>query len=164
MTDELPAALHARITALCEAGDAAGDAGDHAAALRRYGEAWASLPSPPERWAAAVWIVSSIGDVRLARGETGPALAAFTDALAWDGPGNPYLHLRRGQCLLDLGEPDGAADELCRAYMGGGEELFEGDDPRYFAFLRTRIAPPPGGWPGDSIMQSDPDASERPGR
>jgi hypothetical protein len=54
------------------------------------------------------------------------------------GLGNSFLHLRLGQVLLDLAEPDLAADELMRAYMGAGETIFETQEPKYLAFLRTR--------------------------
>ena len=43
------------------------------------------------------------------------------------------------------GNPDRAADELARAYMGAGSDIFEGAD-KYLAFLKTRLQPPPGGW------------------
>lgn len=59
--------------------------------------------------------------------------------------GNPFLHLRLGQCQFELGNLDRAADELARAYMGAGADIFEGAD-KYFAFLKTRLQPPPGGW------------------
>ena len=59
--------------------------------------------------------------------------------------GNPFLHLRLGQCQFELGSLDRAADELARAYMGAGEEIFEAAD-KYFEFLKTRLEPPPGGW------------------
>jgi hypothetical protein len=48
------------------------------------------------------------------------------------------LHLRYGQVLLDGEEPDAAADELMRAYMAEGLEIFASEDPRYLAFLKTR--------------------------
>jgi len=62
-----------------------------------------------------------------------------------DAIGNPFLHLRLGQCQFELGELDRAADELARAYMGAGAKIFEGGD-KYFSFLKTRLEPPPGGW------------------
>jgi hypothetical protein len=62
-----------------------------------------------------------------------------------DAIGNPFLHLRLGQCLYELGDLDRAADELTRAYLGGGADLFDGAD-QYLAFLKTRLEPPPGGW------------------
>ena len=52
--------------------------------------------------------------------------------------GNPFLHLRLGQCQFELGNLDRAADELMRAYMAGGPELFEDEDARYLRFLATR--------------------------
>ncbi|MNY35732.1 hypothetical protein D3C86_1701600 [compost metagenome] len=54
------------------------------------------------------------------------------------GIGNPFLHLRLGQVLLDDGQDDRAADELMRAYMGAGPQIFAAEDARYLAFLKTR--------------------------
>ena len=36
--------------------------------------------------------------------------------------GNPFLRLRLGQVQVELGALDEAADNLTRAYMGGGRE------------------------------------------
>ncbi|MFJ8473288.1 hypothetical protein [Kitasatospora sp. NPDC094011] len=55
-----------------------------------------------------------------------------------DGLGNPYVHLRLGQTTFELGDHDRAADELIRAHLGGGPELFREDDPTYRGFLRSR--------------------------
>jgi hypothetical protein len=52
--------------------------------------------------------------------------------------GNPFIHFRLGQCQFELGNLDRAADELMRAYMGAGREIFDQDDPKYFQFLATR--------------------------
>lgn len=55
-----------------------------------------------------------------------------------DGLGNPYIHLRLGQTAFELGDHSRAADELIRAYMGGGPDIFEEDDAKYLAFLGAR--------------------------
>jgi hypothetical protein len=60
--------------------------------------------------------------------------------------GNPFLHLRLGQCQFELGNLDRAADELARAYMGAGLEIFDSEDAKYFEFLKMRMAPPSDGW------------------
>ena len=60
------------------------------------------------------------------------------------GLGNPFVHLRLGECCFDIGERDRAADELTRAYMGAGREIFAEEDPKYIEFLGTRIKPPVG--------------------
>ncbi|WP_220213464.1 hypothetical protein [Streptomyces shenzhenensis] len=39
---------------------------------------------------------------------------------------------------MELGDHDRAANELMRAYMGGAPDIFDEDDPKYLAFLRTR--------------------------
>jgi hypothetical protein len=44
-----------------------------------------------------------------------------------------FLHLRLG------------ADELARAYMGAGADIFDGAG-KYFAFLKSRLQAPPDGW------------------
>ena len=55
------------------------------------------------------------------------------------GLGNPYIHFRLGQTYFENGIMDKAADELTRAYMGAGLEIFMEDDPKYLAFLETKI-------------------------
>ena len=55
-----------------------------------------------------------------------------------DAIGNPFLHFRLGQVLYDDAQLDAAADELMRAYMGAGPEVFASEDPKYLQFLQTR--------------------------
>ena len=56
-----------------------------------------------------------------------------------DGQGNALIHLRLGQTSFELGDLDRAADELTRAYMAAGSEIFEDEDVKYVAFLSTKI-------------------------
>jgi len=53
--------------------------------------------------------------------------------------GNPFIHLRRGQVLFEQGEMEAAVQELLRAYMRGGDEIFSEDDPKYFRLLTLKI-------------------------
>lgn len=70
------------------------------------------------------------------------ALNSFQNAVQCPGGlGNPYIHLRLGQLYFERHQLDNAADELTRAYMGGGIDIFMEDDPRYLAFLETRLSP-----------------------
>lgn len=144
--DELPEPVHERVRDLCRQGDAFAEQGLYSAALAPYWAAWELLPEPRSDWQAGTWILGSIGDANFLAGD----FAAGRDnlSLAMHGPdaiGNPFLHLRLGQCLYETGDLDRAADELTRAYLGGGADLFDGAD-RYLSFLKTRIEPPPGGW------------------
>lgn len=52
--------------------------------------------------------------------------------------GNPFLHLRLGHCQFELGSFDVAADELMRAYKGGGADVFAHEDRKYLEFGAAR--------------------------
>lgn len=52
---------------------------------------------------------------------------------------DPKVHLQKGKCHFELGEPDHAADSLTRAYMLGGIDTFKGEEPKYLEFLKTKI-------------------------
>lgn len=138
-TAELPNKTHAEIQALCAQGDALAEQEDYQPALKVYWTAWDLLPEPKTQWEAATWILGAIGDANFLSGD----FIAGRDNLSMamqcpDAIGNPFLHLRLGQCRFELGELDKAADELARAYMGGGAEIFE-DADKYLAFLKTRM-------------------------
>jgi tetratricopeptide (TPR) repeat protein len=143
---ELADDIYDRIKALCEEGDKLAGGGAYPAALEQYWAAWDLLPEPQTDWEASTWILAAIGDANF----LGEDYVAGRDNLSMamhcpDAIGNPFLHLRLGQCQYELGNLDRAADELTRAYMGGGAEIFEGEK-KYFNFLKTKLQPPPGGW------------------
>ncbi|MGW1102438.1 tetratricopeptide repeat protein [Streptomyces sp. NPDC002540] len=136
---QLPDEVHAEIRDLCQEGDALAGMGELVEAKRRYIEALRLLPGDHRGWAAATWIYVAIGDLHFRLGVYDRAYKCFHNAVQCpDGLGNPYIHLRLGQTTFELGDHDHAADELIRAYMGGGPEIFEEDDPKYLRFLKTR--------------------------
>ncbi|MGC3962800.1 MAG: hypothetical protein QM803_05565 [Rhodocyclaceae bacterium] len=64
--------------------------------------------------------------------------------------GNPFFHLRLGQASLEL-EPSSitdntstATDNLARALICGGIEIFDGEDPKYFSQISKILRPPAG--------------------
>ena len=143
---ELPEPVYQKIKARCAEGDAFAERGEYPAALEQYWAAWDLLPEPPTDWGAATWILGTIGDMNFQGGD----YVAGRDNLSMamhcpNAIGNPFLHLRLGQCQFQLGNLDRAADELARAYMGAGAEIFQNEE-EYFEFLKTRLEPPPGGW------------------
>ena len=137
---ELDDAMYSEITRLCEEGNVLDEAGDHAGAIACFSEAWNLLPEPKFQWEAASWLLVSIGDVSFQRGKYEDAKNALqTCLLECDGMiGNPFVHFRLGQSCFELSEFDRAADELMRAYMGAGEEIFSQHDPKYRDFLASR--------------------------
>jgi len=138
-TSELPSTIHEAIQHLCSGGDQLASAGRYEEAIGEYNRAWEIVPEPRTQWNASTWILAAIADAAFLANYKTSAREALEYAMACpDAVGNPFLHLRLGQVLLDLGEEDRAADELIRAYMGAGAELFAAEDQRYLSFLRTR--------------------------
>lgn len=143
---ELSSEAYKRIQALCERGDQFAEKGNYAAAVELYWSAWDLLPEPQMEWEAATWILGSIGDANFMRGDYIAGQESLSLAMHCpDAIGNPFLHLRLGQCQFEIGNLDQAADELTRAHMAAGSDIFEGAE-KYFAFLMTRLQPPPAGW------------------
>ena len=133
---------HARIRALSEQAEAHAAEGRYAEAQRLYGEALRIVPRPREDYEASTWLYAAIGDVRFLSGDfMGTAHAMRLALRSLNGLGNPFIHKRLGQALLELEQLDEAADELCRAFAVGGEEAFSSEEPKYLAFLKTRLKP-----------------------
>lgn len=136
---ELDSSTYDEIKRLCESGDQLCTQGAFEAAIAEYNKAWELVPEPKNEWGTSTWILAAIGDTAFQAGHTTSARKALEYAMTCpEAVGNPFLHLRFGQVLLDSGMPDRAADELMRAYMGGGMEIFKSEEPRYIAFLKTR--------------------------
>ncbi|MHA6823017.1 tetratricopeptide repeat protein [Ralstonia pseudosolanacearum] len=136
---ELDASTHEAIKALCAEGDRLAEVKSYEAAVAEYNKAWALVPEPKNEWQASTWILAAIADACFLSGYKTSALKALQFAMTCPGAvGNPFLHLRLGQVLLDSGDEDSAADELMRAYMGGGPEIFASEEGRYLDFLKTR--------------------------
>jgi hypothetical protein len=55
-----------------------------------------------------------------------------------------FIHLRLGEIAFESGDRRRAADELARAYMGGGREAFATEDPKYLALVEEVLKPPKG--------------------
>ena len=140
---ELPDDVHARIAALSERGNALQDDEQYDAALACFREAWDVLPPPREEWEAATWLLVAIGDTLFLAGRFQEAREPLQKAVYCPGGlGNAFLHLRLGQVQYELHDVARAKDELARAFMGGGDEIFEGDDPKYWRFIREILRPP----------------------
>jgi tetratricopeptide (TPR) repeat protein len=144
---ELEESIYVQIQALCSRGENLVDVGEYEEALDVFWSAWDLLPEPKTAWDASTWILAAIGDVNFQQED----FEAGRDNLAMamhcpDAIGNPFLHLRLGQCQFELGNLDRAADELARALLIESPKLFESEDPKYLQFIKGRLKAPPGGW------------------
>lgn len=139
---QLDEALHSSIATLSKAGDAYVELGHYDLALEKYREAFALLPSPFKRWDAATWLLTAIGDTLFLKREFVRAREVFQEAMHCPAAvGNPFLHLRLGQVQFELKNLERAKDELARAYMGGSDELFRDEDPKYLRFIKEILRP-----------------------
>ena len=144
--DKLPKEISQLIDSLCRKGDQFAGMEQYDDAIEKYGEAWELLPEPRQQWPAATWILMSVGDAQFRLREFAEAADLLFDAIEYpDGDANAFLYLRLGQCLLELGQLNNAADSLENAFRLGGEEVFDGEDPKYLGFLKAqlKIAPKP---------------------
>lgn len=140
---ELDDETHERITELCEQGDEDVDEERYDEAIAKYNQALALIPEPVTDWEAATWVLTALGETYFFKGDYEKARQSLTDAMHCpDAIGNPLIHLRLGQAQFELGNMDRARDELARAYMGGDEEIFDDEDPKYLALVRSTLRPP----------------------
>ncbi len=136
---ELSEAIHSKIQRLSAEGDALGDKRRYLEAISVYWQAWDLLPEPKTEWEAATWLLAAISDANFLGRDYAAGKDNLTTAMHCPNAiGNPFLHLRLGQCQFELGALDRAADELMRAYMGAGADIFKDQDPKYIRFLQSQ--------------------------
>lgn len=137
---ELNDKLYEEILVISKKGDELADEGNYPEALTHYWKAFDLVPEPKTDWSASTWLLTAIGDANFAGGDFQAGVDNLSNAMHCpDAIGNPFIHLRLGQCQFEVGNHTRAADELTRAYALEGESIFEEDDPKYFEFLKTKI-------------------------
>src|SRR6187399_1287203 len=129
---ELEDAVSDQIQRHCAKGDDSAKQALYPDALKEYWAAWDLLPEPKTQWEAATWILAAVGDANYLSGDFVAGRDNLSHAMHCpDAIGNPFLHLRLGQCQFEVGNEDRAADEQARAYLTEGHQIFQGQDPKY---------------------------------
>ena len=142
---KLPVETFAEIKRLSSEGQKRLADGDPDAAFEAFYKALDLLPTPHTVWNASGWLLVAMGSTAIRAGEFEDALEPLRDAMQCPGTvGNPWVHLLFGQVRFELGETAAAADDLCRAYTGGGRAIFDGLHPKYFALVEESMPAPPG--------------------
>jgi tetratricopeptide (TPR) repeat protein len=137
---EIDHTVHLSIVSLSEEGDMLADQYCFIEALEKYHEALNLLPKPVENWDAALWLFVAIGDAYFFDKNFSEAFEWFKKSIyTTDGAGNPFVHMRLGECALELHDIKYARDELMRAFMLGGTELFDEEDPKYLNTIEDLI-------------------------
>jgi tetratricopeptide (TPR) repeat protein len=148
--EEVPADPGDQVSRFFDEGDEFLNDGRHDEAIALYQAAWDLLPEPRTDHPDAMLVLAVIGDVHFFRGEFAAGRDAFMTCMKCpegEPTANPFLRLRLGQCMYELGETVEAANWLAGAYLLEGKELCSQDDPKYLEFIKSRLEPPPGGWP-----------------
>lgn len=128
------------ITELCGRGDDQVEAGRYEEAIARYEDALALVPQPVRAWAVTTWILTAIAEARFLQKDWVRAKESIFEAFRCEGAiGNAFLHLRLGQVELELGAKGRALEELIRAHQRAGDEVFEGEDPKYLAMVKAAL-------------------------
>lgn len=137
---KLPDDVRQMIDKLCQKGDQFVQIDQLDDALDQYEAAWELLPNPKNQWPAATWILMAVGDVYFERREFAAAADALREALDLpDGETNPFIWLRMGQSLFEIGDLNGAANALETAFRMTGEELFADEEAKYLDFVKTQL-------------------------
>jgi tetratricopeptide (TPR) repeat protein len=130
------------------AGDALADEGRHGEALASFNAAWQALDEPKDEQDWAVNVLAAIADCCFFLGRWDECRDAIQHAFRCGADvSNPFLRLRLGQCLYELGNLRESTDWLVPVYLMEGREPFKDEDPKYLESFRSQLKPPPEGWP-----------------
>jgi tetratricopeptide (TPR) repeat protein len=132
------------IKCLCAEGYRLYDENNYKEALRLFYKAWTDIPKPQTDHEEAGWVLTAIGDCYFRTEQWAQGQESLTSALHCPNmKGNPFIHLRLGQCLLELNRPNDAVEHLEQAYLNGGSKLFSNELPKYLmAAMQGDISPP----------------------
>lgn len=140
--DELSEEIINKLNELAEIGNDYYDQEKYDEALKVWEEALSLIPHPQQFYSQTVWFLASIGDIYFIQNNFAKAFDCFDTArgnLSGEGYGNPFVMLRLGESCLETGDERNALEYMLRAYMFEGNEIYKGEDPKYFEFLRTHI-------------------------
>lgn len=134
--------LQSELDELAEEGNKYFDNNEYDKALEIWKRALDLILEPKKRISETVWFLTSIGDIYFLQGKYEEAFDNFEDArnnLSGEGINNPFILLRLGQSAFELEKKELATENLLRAYMLEGKEIFEEDDKKYFEFLKSNV-------------------------
>ena len=138
--NELDPNLHSQINILCQKGDEYLEDDHFIEAISAFQKALELIPKPITDWEASTWVLTALGETYFFSAQYGKATSTLQDAMHCPGAiGNPLIHLRLGQAHFEMNQIDKSKDELARAYMGGGEEIFDGEDPKYLSLVKQHL-------------------------
>ncbi|GGJ20150.1 tetratricopeptide repeat protein [Deinococcus roseus] len=144
---DLPEALKIRVDEQIDQAIALEEAREFEAATRIYEEALLLIPEPKYAYWETMRIYVGFGEIHFAQQQFEKASPFYWECMKMpEGFLNSFVLLRVGETAFELQDNLTAAEYLTRAMMLDGSEIFEEEDPKYFAFLKTVLRAPEGGW------------------
>ncbi len=138
--DELDPITYAHIESLIDSGDKFQESGEYDRAIAQYQRAIDLVPDPICDWDISTTLLTALGETYFLQREYERAHDTLAGVMYCPNAlGNPYIHLKLGQTQFELGNMRRAKDELVRAYMGAGKEIFDDEDPKYFDLVKGSI-------------------------
>lgn len=128
----LPDTIAGQIDQYAMRGDVLMEEGKIAEAVALYEKGYKIIPEPKEAYEASLWFLVAIGDAYWYNKNWDKALPYFEQSLGVKGgTDNPFVFLRKGQLLYELGDEEGAYEALKQGFDWEGAELFEDEDAKY---------------------------------
>lgn len=87
------------------------------------------------------WLLTVIGDVHFQLKAFTPCRTSLMAAVVHfeEGRSNPFVRMRLGQCMYELGELKEASNWLAGAYLSEGLQLFQGENSKYVSFIKGQL-------------------------
>jgi tetratricopeptide (TPR) repeat protein len=137
----LEPSLTRKIKALCAEGYHLYDQDAFKEGLRLFYKALTLVPKPHTDQVEAGWVLTAIGDCYFRSQQWDQGRESLASALRCPGMmGNPFIHLRLGQCLYELDKKEVAIEHLELSYMNGGSKLFQNEAPKYLIAAMENIS------------------------
>jgi tetratricopeptide (TPR) repeat protein len=131
--------VYERISKLSDEATALAEDGSLDAAIETFERALELVPEPKEEWELTAWVLTAIGDIAFQTGDYERADRVLSRAVLCPGAlSNPFIRLRRGQTLYELGDMQKAEEELTAAYTLEGFTIFADEDPKYVALVKGK--------------------------
>ncbi len=128
----LDSKLITNIRELCYQGYLQYDERDYRRALRTFYQAWLLVPKPQTQWREAGWVLTAIGDAYFRTQQFNQAAEALRSALLCPAAKqSPFIYLRLGQSLYEMGDEHRAHDMLQKAHTLGGNKIFDKEASKY---------------------------------
>lgn len=132
--------LYKEILDLCSEGKFYVKIGKNTKAVENYKKALELIPEPKSDWRASFWIYASIGDAYFFDCMYKESLEAMLKAFEFpEGPENPLVLLRIGECFYEMREFDKAENYLLKTYKIRNKKIFEDEDSKYFNLIQYDI-------------------------